>query len=81
SRVGSRRGNLPSYFINDELAMLENTLRFLTAVVKPKPTFTIPPSDPDPVHNFSMRDRNSSKNLSSYPSGNSITSWSSSQRQ
>ncbi|KAJ7755069.1 hypothetical protein DFH07DRAFT_822810 [Mycena maculata] len=60
--------------------MLENTLRFLNTVVTPKPAFTIPPSDPDPTHNFSTRNRRSANNLTSHASGTSATSWASTQR-
>ncbi|KAJ6541922.1 hypothetical protein B0H19DRAFT_329312 [Mycena capillaripes] len=59
--------------------MLENTLRLWNTVVKLKPEFTIPPSDPDPIHHFSTRNRRSVNNFGSYASGlgtsiNSLTS-------
>ncbi|KAJ6623093.1 hypothetical protein B0H10DRAFT_820603 [Mycena sp. CBHHK59/15] len=60
--------------------MLENTLRFINTVVKPKPVFTIPPSDPDPIHHFSNRNFPSDNNIISYASKTSVNSCTSPQK-
>ncbi|KAJ7651482.1 hypothetical protein DFH06DRAFT_1299869 [Mycena polygramma] len=60
--------------------MLGNTVRLWNTVVKLKPEFSIPPSDPDPIHHFSTRTRRSANNISSYPSGTSFNSLASPQR-
>ncbi|KAJ6486211.1 hypothetical protein C8R47DRAFT_1129477 [Mycena vitilis] len=60
--------------------MLGNTVRLWNTVVKLKPEFSIPPSDPNPIHHFSTRTRRSANNISSYPSGTSFNSLASPQR-
>ncbi|KAJ6601397.1 hypothetical protein DFH09DRAFT_562310 [Mycena vulgaris] len=60
--------------------MLENARRFLNTVVNPKPVFTIPPSDPDPIHKFSTRTRRSGNTFTSHASKTSVDSWASPQR-
>ncbi|KAJ7808690.1 hypothetical protein B0H14DRAFT_2869090 [Mycena olivaceomarginata] len=62
-------------------AMLDTTIRLSTlwnTVVRVNPEFIIPPSDPDPMHHFSTRNRRSGPNFTSYPSGASINSLASS---
>ncbi|KAJ7279982.1 hypothetical protein C8J57DRAFT_1566992 [Mycena rebaudengoi] len=54
--------------------MLENTLRLLKTVVKRKPSFNIPPSDPDPMHNFSTGNRRSDNNFTSSASRTTVGS-------
>ncbi|KAF7307291.1 hypothetical protein MIND_00523100 [Mycena indigotica] len=43
--------------------MLHDTILFLGTIVMPTPDFAIPPSDSDPIHHFSTRDRRSTSNL------------------
>ncbi|KAJ7922060.1 hypothetical protein B0H13DRAFT_1866127 [Mycena leptocephala] len=45
--------------------MWENARRLWNTVVKLKPEFTIPPSDPNPIHHFSTRSRRSGHNVQS----------------
>ncbi|KAF8204316.1 hypothetical protein K438DRAFT_555911 [Mycena galopus ATCC 62051] len=57
--------------------MLHSTVRLSTlwnTVVKINPEFTIPPSDPDPTHHFSTRNRRPVNNFGSYASGASLSS-------
>ncbi|KAJ7687434.1 hypothetical protein B0H17DRAFT_688761 [Mycena rosella] len=61
--------------------MLETTRRFLNTVVKTKPAFTIPPSDPDPIHHFSTRNRRSANNFTSHGSKTSVNSWGTPQKR
>ncbi|KAF7347460.1 hypothetical protein MVEN_01502000 [Mycena venus] len=59
------------------MSILESTIRLSAlwnTVVKIKPEFTFPPSDPDPLHHFSTRNRCFVNNFSSYTSINSLAS-------
>ncbi|KAF7302626.1 hypothetical protein HMN09_00897100 [Mycena chlorophos] len=59
--------------------MLHDTIRFIGTIVMPAPDFFIPPSDSDPLHHFSTRDRRSANNLSTSASRTTMNSFASSQ--
>ncbi|KAF7303024.1 hypothetical protein MKEN_01265400 [Mycena kentingensis (nom. inval.)] len=46
--------------------MFYDTIKFIGTVVTRHPVPDFPESDPDPIHHFSMRDRRSTKDLTSY---------------
>ncbi|KAJ7922071.1 hypothetical protein B0H13DRAFT_2317833 [Mycena leptocephala] len=55
--------------------MWENTLHLWNTVVKLKPEFTIPPSDPNPIHYFPTRSRSSVHNFGSSDSEQHSILW------